>query len=63
MYRSLQVATDVQLTPQSTSGSHHGTCSSTSPCEVEPQGLSAASDYAYHDLKPLHDRQAVLYLS
>ena len=62
-YRCLQFTTDVQLTPQSTSGSHHGTCSSTSPCEVEPQGLSAASDDAYHDLKPLQDRHEVLYLS
>ena len=63
MCRCLQVTTDVQLTPQSTSGSHHGTCSSTSPCEVEPQCVSAASDDAYHNLKPLQDRHEVLYLS
>ena len=30
---------------------------------MEPQGLSAASDDAYHDLKPLQDRHEMLYLS
>jgi hypothetical protein len=25
----------------------------TSPCEVEPPGVSASSDDAYHDPKPL----------
>jgi hypothetical protein len=35
----------------------------TSPCEVEPPAISATSDDAYHNLKPLQDRHEVLYLS
>jgi hypothetical protein len=60
MYRCLQVVTDVQVTPQSTSDSLG---SLTSPCEVEPPAISATSDDAYHNLKPLQDRHEVLYLS